>query len=371
MKGRTASTALMPLAEALSLLLRGVAPVAATGLPPAEAIGRVAAEDIRTDADRPATRIGLRDGWAVRGAEVVGASPYAPVPLAGPLVWVEAGCTLPAGTDTILTAEAVERSGPLVEIVADAPTGEGTRAPAGDLAAGCCLIAAGTRIGPLQALALAGLQRVPVRLPRVGILLTGPARWGGADARSFVLRHLVGQAAGCVSAVATAPEGRDALAAALAAVDADLTLVVGGTGFGREDHSAAALAQAGNLAVHGIALRPGDGAGFGDAQGRPVLLLPGAPEAMLAAFLALACPLLQALAGEAAAPARTAPLRRKVSSVIGLSEIVFVAEAGDGVEPLGSAELALHRLLLARGAILVPPEREGYPEGTVVEIMPL
>ena len=81
MNTRTASTALMPLAEALGLLLAGVAPVAARAVAPDEAIGRVAAADILAGGPNPARRVALRDGWAVRGADIVGASPYAPVPL--------------------------------------------------------------------------------------------------------------------------------------------------------------------------------------------------------------------------------------------------------------------------------------------------
>ncbi|MER2264546.1 molybdopterin-binding protein [Methylobacterium oxalidis] len=371
MNTRTASTALMPLAEALGLLLAGVAPVAARAVAPHEAIGRVAAADILAEGPNPARRIALRDGWAVRGADIVGASPYAPVPLAAPPAWVEAGDPLPASADTVLPAEGVEAVGPLAEIVADAPTGEGVREAGNDLAAGSRIVAAGTRIRALDVLALAGPERVAARVPQVAILLSGPERRASAEARAATLAGLVAGAGGAVSDVAEVAGGEDALAAALGRSAADLTLVVGATGLGREDRAAAALARAGTLAAHGVALRPGESAGFGRVEGRPVLLLPGAPDAMLAAFLALARPLLSALTGEAPEPPRRALLRRKVSSVIGLSEVVFVAEAADGVEPLGSAELALHRLLLARGAILVPPDREGYAEGTPVEIMPL
>lgn len=367
MTERTASSALMPLSEALGILLRGVEPVAPTTLPLADAVGRVAAEDVPAAADSPARRTALRDGWAVRADDAVGASAYAPVALAAPPSWVEAGETLPDGTDTVLPPEAIEASGPIAEIVAGAPAGAGTRLAAGDLAAGSLILAAGQRIRPVHALAKAASDPVRVRLPRVAIVL---AR-SGAEARAATLRSLVERAGAAVSGIVAPARGPEALAAALVAETADLCLVVGGTGFGREDHAAASLARAGRLAAHGLALRPGESAGFGRAEGRPVLLLPGAPEAMLAAFLVLARPLLRALAGAAPEAARAAPLLRKVSSAIGLSEIVFVAEGAGGVDPLGSAELALHRLLLARGAILVPPEREGYPEGTSVEIMPL
>jgi molybdopterin biosynthesis enzyme len=148
--------------------------------------------------------------------------------------------------------------------------------------------------------------------------------------------------------------------------------VIGGTGFGRTDCSAAALARAGTLALHGVALRPGETAGFGSVAGCPVLLLPGRPDAALAAFLALGRPLLGRLAGLAEPPARLSlPLSRKVSSALGLSEIVFLRRGAAGLEALGGSDIPLRRLLQVEGALLVPPDREGYPQGAAVEMMPV
>ncbi|MGX5777623.1 molybdopterin-binding protein, partial [Methylorubrum zatmanii] len=102
---------------------------------------------------------------------------------------------------------------------------------------------------------------------------------------------------------------------------------------------------------------------------RPVLLLPGRPEAALAAFLALGHPLLAALSGAREPPSRPAPLLRKIVSAIGLTEIVFVRRRAEGIEPLGGAGLPLRRLVEADGAVLVPPESEGYAEGSQVEVV--
>ena len=64
-------------------------------------------------------------------------------------------------------------------------------------------------------------------------------------------------------------------------------------------------------------------------------------------------------------PAR---LTRKVTSTVGLAEVVPVARSPDGVEPLASGYLPLQALARADGWILVPPESEGFPAGATVEV---
>ncbi|GMA79550.1 hypothetical protein GCM10025880_59670 [Methylorubrum aminovorans] len=102
-----------------------------------------------------------------------------------------------------------------------------------------------------------------------------------------------------------------------------------------------------------------------------MLLLPGRPDAALAAFLALGRPLIAALAGAVKRTPRTGTLRRKITSTVGLAEIVYLRRYGSEIEPLGGADLPLRRLIEADGAVLVPPEREGYPAGSEVEVVPL
>ncbi|MGX7706894.1 molybdopterin-binding protein [Methylobacterium sp. Gmos1] len=354
----------MPLAEAVAALAALARPVAAVEASPAEAVGAVAARDVVVETGWPAERRALRDGWAVEAAAVVGASPYAPVRLARSPTWVEAGAALPAGTDALLQPEALGADPR--EIEAEAAMGEGTRAPGAELPAGTRLLAAGERVSALHVLVLsaAGLARVAVRRPRLRLLAAPP------DTLSPLLGAWIG-ARGDLAEATPRPADADTLADALLAPGADAVVVVGGTGPGRRDASAAALARAGRLHAHGIALRPGESAGFGEAAGRPVLLLPGRPDAALAAWLALGRPLLAALAGTAPEATLTLPLARKVTSVIGLTEVVFLHRTASGAEPLGGAEIPLHRLGRTDAALLVPPAHEGYPAGTAVEVLPL
>ena len=64
------------------------------------------------------------------------------------------------------------------------------------------------------------------------------------------------------------------------------------------------------------------------------------------------------------------PLARKVTSTVGLAEVVPVRRDGDQVEPLASKYLPLSSLTRADGWILVPAESEGYSAGAQVSVWP-
>ncbi len=360
---RAASAALTPLADALALLLRCAKPVAPRSVPLVRAAGHIAATSLTVPHDIPAGLTALRDGFAVEAAQIGGASPYAPVMLPRAPAWVEAGERLPPSTDAILAAEGLEHR----SAVAEVGPGEGTRAAGEDFPEGDALLTAGERIEPrhLLGLAAAGFVEVAIREARIRLVVTG-----APDVLSPTLSAVIARAGGLTETVAV-PDDPERIAHAIAAKGADAVFVLGGTGFGRSDCSAEGLAQAGRVVAHGLALRPGETAGIGEAGDRPVLLLPGRPDAALAVILALGRPLIAALTGAVETAPRTARASRKITSTVGLAEIIFVRCQGPDIDPFGGADLALRRLIEADGFVLVPPEREGYPVGSVVEVVPL
>jgi molybdopterin molybdotransferase len=161
---------------------------------------------------------------------------------------------------------------------------------------------------------------------------------------------------------------------ALVNVDSDLVLVAGGTGSGIDDHSAAALAEGGELAIHGVALRPGETTGFGrTGDGVPVVLLPGTPAACLWSYELFAGRAIRRLGGrDPGLPYRSREMTvaRKIVSAIGMTEICPVrCGAGDAVAPLPSfAETGLMAAVESDGFVIVPEASEGYPQGARVTV---
>jgi len=149
-------------------------------------------------------------------------------------------------------------------------------------------------------------------------------------------------------------------------------IVTGRTGAGPDDVAAPALAGIGEVALHGIALRPGGSAGLGRAGGVPVALLPGDPLACLVAYELLAGRLVRRLAGLGADlphPTRELEISRKLVSAVGFVEVSQVRLVDGQVEPLGVAEFGgLAAAARADGFVVVPAALEGYAPGARVTV---
>src|ERR1700731_3753106 len=150
---------------------------------------------------------------------------------------------------------------------------------------GATLVPAGTRLAArhIGLLTSAGLSEVPVvRRPRVRVLVAKPKAGIWEDSNGPMTRAAIERDGGVVGECVVVERDLMAIRGALVEAGVDIVLVIGGTGPGIDDPSAAALAEAGELAVHGVALRPGETAGLGrTVSGVPVVLLPGAPAACL------------------------------------------------------------------------------------------
>ena len=128
------------------------------------------------------------------------------------------------------------------------------------------------------------------------------------------------------------------------------------------------LAREGRLAVHGIALTPGETAALGFVGDAPGAAAAGAARRR-AGGLAGGRPAHAGAARRQPAKAsrpRPSTLTRKVASTVGLAEFVPVRRVGDGVEPLAAKYLPLSALARSDGWILVPADSEGYSAGAQV-----
>jgi molybdopterin molybdotransferase len=153
----------------------------------------------------------------------------------------------------------------------------------------------------------------------------------------------------------------------------DILLVSGGSSVGQEDHVPTLLAEHGELAIHGIAMRPSSPTGMGRLDGRMVFLLPGNPVSCLCAYDFFAGRAIRALGGRSrdwTYQRMRATLTRKLVSVVGRVDYARVQVAGTTAEPLAiSGASILSSVTRANGFVIVPMDSEGFPEGAEVEVL--
>lgn len=355
---------LTPLAAMLALIESRVGAVAPQKLDLAQALGCTLGEDA-VARQWPPHPIALRDGYAVDAAALADAGPYMPVALSSAARRIDAGDALPGEYDAVLPVDAVAVRAGRLEAVAAVVPGEGVLPAGDDATPRTPLRRAGERLRALDIAVMqaAGLEAAMVRAPRVGIVPSSPPSTRIVEAAREMLVRATVETGG-------RPFGKSAnLAASLGDGQLDLIISIGGTGSGRRDDSVRTLAQYGAVEVHGIAISPGETAALGFVGARPVLLVPGRLDAALAVWLLIGRHLVAKLGGGTIEDGLVMmPLRRKVTSAIGLTEVVPVRCADGMAEPLGSGYLSFTALARSDGWIVVPADSEGFPAGTPVAV---
>jgi molybdopterin molybdotransferase len=343
----------------------------------------------------------MMDGYALVAADTLGATAYHRLPLAvigqsqpgrpfagaiarGQAVRIMTGAPLPGGANAVVMAEAAEAQDDLVRFSEAVPPGRHVGRVGEDIPAGAVVLRAGRRLRPQDVAVLAsiGVAQVPViRQPRVQLLITGdellppgsrPEGCKIVDSNSVMLHALVRRDGGLPLSGPILPDRRETIRTALCTSTADVILVSGGSSVGAEDHAPVILAEEGELAVHGVAMRPASPAGLGFLHGRPVFLLPGNPVSCLSAYDFFAGPALRRLGGRSMDwpyPRVRLPLARKLVSAVGRVDYVRVQIQQGQVEPLAvSGASILSSTTRADGFVLVPRDSEGYAPGETVEV---
>lgn len=355
---------LTALDAALAAVLDGLAPAAVAELPLSQALGCVMAEPATTRT-HPQQDIALVDGWAFRASDLVGASAYAPLPLAAAARWVEAGDPIPNGCDCVIDADGIDQSAPIPQVLAEASPGHGVRRRGGDLPDGF-VIAPGMQLRPFDILLarVARLEKMKVRRPRLR-LVNVPATSGDTETA-----HLIQESAQCAGAEVTFADagsrGAASIATELEKTDFDLFVTVGGSGVGRTDATVLAIGQLGEVFAHGLALRPGVTSAVGRIGSTPVIALPGSAAGALAGWWTLGLPVLDRLSGRQPREATILPLTRKLASSVGIAEIALLERNNGCWVPLALADLPFQAIMKASAWLVVPGSSEGFPAGTPV-----
>ncbi|RJQ86469.1 MAG: molybdopterin molybdenumtransferase MoeA [Desulfobacteraceae bacterium] len=309
------------LQEALALTMANIRPLSAQSVALADAVDRIAAEDLVAQVDSPSVDASLKDGYAVVAQSVAAASSAHAVRLKlaghaaaggdaahrilpGTTIRVLTGAAIPEGADAVVSEEFTFREDREVVFTHFAESGRNVMAKGSDVAAGEPIVRAGQilRPGRLGLLAAAGHSRISVvRRPTVAILATGDevvAPGVPLPAGKLYASNLLALTAWCRRyGMATLPaivrDDAEALFDTLRTFgpQADAIITSGGAWSGDRDLVAGVLRQLEWRQVfHRIRMGPGKAAGFGMLADKPVFILPGGPPSNLIGFLQIALP---------------------------------------------------------------------------------
>ena len=342
----------------------------------AEALGRVAAGDVRAPINLPSFDNSAVDGYAVRFADLnptggtrlrvagrvqAGSKDVAAVG-SGEAVRIFTGAAMPPGADTVFMQEDVQVQDDAVLVPSGLKLGANRRLIGEDVKTNSVVLKAGCRL-QAQHIAMAsaiGLAHLNVRRKvSIALFSTGdeivepgsPLRHGTVyDANRPLLAAMARRLGADVTDLGILADEPDALAQALAqaARDHDLVLTSGGVSTGEADYVRAAVEKIGKLVFWRIAIKPGRPVAMGvlsaseighvkseERHNAAFVGLPGNPVAAFVTFARVVRPLLLRLMGAGSEPLVALPVRatfayRKKS---GRREYVRVslARAGDGV----------------------------------------
>ena len=391
-------------------------PLGEEQIPLAAAVGRVAAQDVRSPEDVPAFDNSAMDGFALRSEDTAGASPERPttLPVRGRLaagddasgvsaasaVEIMTGAPLPRGLDAVVRVEEVEvlraPSGDAIEVKlrAPAPASQHVRPRGDDFARGYRLVTPGDLLRPehISALATVGLASVIVRKrPRIALITTGkevvphtagslaPGQIRNSNA-PWLAAALGLAAAECVHVEAVGDEPQDFRRAVGRALErgADVLLTTGAVSMGRHDYVASELESLGAAThFHRVAIRPGKPIAFAELpRGPAVFALPGNPVSTAVGFRFFVLPFLRAMAGVAPEVPYRAKLRNDARKPDGLrcffKAWVDLAPAGTSVEVLrGQGSAVVSAMIEANAWAILPEAGERCAAGAELEVVPL
>jgi len=197
------------------------------------------------------------------------------------------------------------------------------------------------------------------------------------DSNSWMLAALVEDSGGAATRYPIVEDDLESIKKALleAACSHDIVLVSAGTSAGREDYTVLALGEIGQVAVHGVAMKPGKPVILAIVEGKPVIGIPGYPVSAYLAYDTFVAPVLGAMAQLAQASAKTvkATLSRRMVSSLKYREYVRV-KVGDVngrlvASPLERGAGAAMSLVRADGFCIIGQESEGLEAGSEVDVL--
>ncbi|MFZ5597085.1 MAG: molybdopterin biosynthesis protein [Bacillota bacterium] len=360
-------------------------------IPVENSAGRVTAAPVYAAVSSPHYHASAMDGVAVRSVDTFGASEKTPKSfrLGVDAVMLDTGDPLPEGYDAVIMIEDIHFTGEDVfEIISSAAPWQHVRIIGEDIVATEMIVPANHRIRPIDIAGMlaGGISELYVHPgPVVALIPTGTElvqpgtglkpgdiieyntrmfaamieEWGGRPVRFDIV-----------------PDRYELLREQLAKAvgQSDIVLINAGSSAGREDFTAALIADLGTVHTHGVAIKPGKPVVLGMIDGKPVVGIPGYSVSAFLCMELFVRPIVYSRLGSVApGPSLTEALAsRKIVSPMGVEEFVRVkmGQVGEKIiaTPISRGAGVIMSLIRADGILRVPRLSEGFNAGETVTV---
>lgn len=299
--------------EACSLIQSQMSPVSCINkIEIRSALGRFLAEDIHSKINVPSHTNSAMDGYAINGDDipsqknvklnvvctVLAGQPFTGKISSGECARIMTGGMMPAGTDTVIMQEDVERTSDIITIQACHIKGQNVRQAGEDLAIGQVALHKGHKIMPaeLGVLASLGLSEIKVhRRLRVAFFSTGDelrsigetlADGEIYDSNRYSLYGMLSRLGIEIIDMGVIADHKHDIESAFetAAENADVVITSGGVSVGEADFVKETLDSMGKVKFWKIAMKPGRPLAFGKIKNAFFFGLPGNPVAVMVTF---------------------------------------------------------------------------------------
>ena len=355
---------------------------------------RIAAEAIYAHISAPHYNACAMDGITLDASLTYGATDTRPITLReGQFRWVNTGDPLPEECDAVVMVEdVIEGDDGVVQLFTAAVPWQHIRQIGEDIAAGDMIIPSYTEITPAiqGALLAAGVLAINViKKPLVGVIPTGnelvspqadPQIGDIIEFNSTIIKGML-EDWGCEPVVYPVVRDEPGLitdALRKAAGECDFVLLNAGSSAGKKDYSVDAIAEVGEVILHGVAIRPGKPVVLGFAlEGVKVIPLIGLPGYPVSAILVMEELVLTALnlflkrANEEKPKVEATVSRRLTSS---LKYLEFIRARIGNVNgklvavPLNRGAGVVSSFVKADGIVEIQQNTEGFEAGEKVPV---
>ncbi|MPW26666.1 molybdopterin biosynthesis protein [Alkalibaculum sp. M08DMB] len=360
-------------------------------IPVEESYGRITCEGVFANISSPHYSASAMDGISLMANKTFGATPTTPVILKeiDDFVWLDTGDPLPSNCDAVVMVEdVIKLKDGSIQLISSATPWQHIRQIGEDICAGEMILPSNSKIeaASIGAMLAGGVLKVKVwEKPIIGLIPTGdeivapkdnPKEGEIIEFNSSIFSAMIRGWGGKSITYKIIGDKLELIKEGLAKAAQECHMIVlnAGSSAGRDDYSAKAIGDLGEVIAHGISIKPGKPTILGVINKKPVIGVPGYPVSGIIVMEKLFKRVLQTMQKVEFPPnqEKQAILSRPIMSTLKYKEFVRmklgVVDEKLVATPLNRGAGVVTSFVKADGILEIPLNLEGIEAGSKITV---